>query len=125
MVCGLVTVHGVGMASASGGDHSVTPIPKPLPLPNNMLNTVQLDQRRADFLEHIYQEKGRKNELFTGLWDEFQQFLAANFRDMDYEALRNDIIRATHSLDGSVAKRNADIAITLMIKHLMEGWTEQ
>ena len=90
-----------------------------------MLNPVQLDQRRADFLENIYQEKGRDDQLLTGLWDEFKQFLATNFRDLDYKALHNDIVRATHSLDSDVAKRNADIAITLMIKHLMEGWREQ
>ena len=125
MVCGPATAHGAGMASAFGGGQSVTRTPKPLASLKNMLNSVELDQRRADFLETLYQEKGRNDQLFTGLWAEFKQCLATNFRDMDYETVRNDIIRATHSVDRSVAERNADVAITVLIGHLMEGWKQQ
>ena len=32
---------------------------------------VQEQQRRADFMEHMYQCSGRNNNLFTGLWQDF------------------------------------------------------
>jgi hypothetical protein len=50
---------GVGMAPPFGGGQSVTPIQKLLTLPKNMLNATELDQRRADFLELLYQSSGR------------------------------------------------------------------
>ena len=35
------------------------------------LNTNQLEQLKADFMEHMYRCSGRTNGLFTGLWKEF------------------------------------------------------
>jgi hypothetical protein len=32
---------------------------------------VQEQQRRADFMEHMYQCSGRDDNLFTGLWQDF------------------------------------------------------
>ena len=90
-----------------------------------MLNAVELDQRRADFMDTIYDAKGRNDNLYTGLWIEFQQHLSNKFRDLDYEVLRSDIIRALGGTDNDMAKRNADIAITVMTMHLMEGWSDQ
>jgi hypothetical protein len=113
------------MALPFGGGQSVTPIQKPSTLPRNMLNSTELDQRRADFMEMLYESKGRDNKLYTGLWAEFEQHLANKFRDLDYEVMRNDIIRGTGGVDNDVAKRNADVAITVMTKHLMEDWGEQ
>jgi hypothetical protein len=117
--------RGVGTAPPFGGVQSATPTQKPSTLPKNMLNSTELDQRRADFLDMLYETKGRNDSLYTGLWAEFQQYLADKFRDLDYEILRGDVIRATGGLDGSMAQRNADIAITVITKHLMEGWPEQ
>lgn len=119
-----VTGPGVMTVPMSGGDLFATRNLKPFNLPKNMLNNVELDQRRADFLENLYQERGRNDQLFTGIWNEFKQCLATNFRDLDYEVVRNDIIRSTHSIDSSVAERNADIAITVLIRHLTEGWKQ-
>lgn len=90
-----------------------------------MLNATELDQRRADFLDMLYQDSGRTNMLYTGLWAEFQQYLAAKFRDLDYEAVRDDIVRAVGGTDNDVAKRNADVAITVMTARIMEGWGKQ
>lgn len=116
---------GVGMALPCGGGQSATPTQKPLTSPNNMLNATELDQRRADFLDMLYQDSGRTNMLYTGLWAEFQQYLAAKFRDLDYEAVRDDIVRAVGGTDNDVAKRNADVAITVMTARIMEGWGKQ
>lgn len=90
-----------------------------------MLNATELDQRRADFLDMLYQGSGRTNMLYTGLWAEFQQYLADKFRDLDYEAMRDDIVRAVGGTDNDVAKRNADVAITVMTARIMEDWGKQ
>ena len=90
-----------------------------------MLSATELDQRRADFLDMLYQDSGRTNMLYTGLWAEFQQFLAAKFRDLDYEAVRDDIVRAVGGTDNDLAKRHADVAITVMTARIMEGWGKQ
>ena len=90
-----------------------------------MLNSTELDQRRADFMEMLYESKGRDNKLYTGLWAEFEQHLANKFRDLDYETMRDDIVRVVGGTDNDLAKRHADVAITVMTKHLMEGWSEQ
>lgn len=124
-VCIQVMSRGVGMVLPFGGGQSVTPIQKPSTLPKNMLNSTELDQRRADFMDMLYETKGRQGNLYTGLWAEFQQHLANKFRDLDYEVMRNDIIRGVSGIDNDVAKRNADVAITVMTKHLMEDWGEQ
>ena len=87
-----------------------------------MLNATELDQRRADFLDMLYQDSGRTNMLYTGLWAEFQQYLADKFRDLDYEAMRDDIVRAVGGTDNDVAKRNADVAITVITARIMEDW---
>lgn len=46
-----------------------------------MTRPTELDQRRADFMERLYQASGRDNSLFTGLWEEFCYELAADYRD--------------------------------------------
>jgi len=117
--------RGVGMALPFGGGQSVTPIQKHSTLPRNMLNATELDQRRADFLDMLYETSGRTNKLYTGLWAEFQQHLADKFRDLDYETMRDDIVRAVGGTDNDLAKRHADVAITVMTKHLMEDWVKQ
>ena len=33
--------------------------------------SVVMEQRRADFMEHMYQCSARTNGLYTGLWHEF------------------------------------------------------
>ena len=32
---------------------------------------VESEQRKADFIEYLYQKSGRTNGLFTGLWNQF------------------------------------------------------
>jgi hypothetical protein len=51
--------------------------------------------------------------------------LAPRFRDLDYETMRDDIVRAVGGTDNDVAKRNADVAIAVMTAHLMQDWATQ
>ena len=49
---------------------------------------VKAEQRKADFMEHMYKCSGRTNGLYTGLWEEFAVNEAAPYcRDMYFERL--------------------------------------
>ena len=82
-----------------------------------MLTPVELDQRRADFMEMLHQHYEAKN-LLTGLWERFAYESAANLRDLDYNVLRADLIRTFGSTDSDLANRYADAAIAVLISHL-------
>jgi hypothetical protein len=110
--------HGVGMAPLYGVAHSATHVPKPLPLPKIMLTRVELDQRRADFMETLY-DHYQADHLYTGIWERFAYDVAANVRDLDYSVLRADLIRAFGVTDSELANRYADTAITVLTSHLL------
>jgi len=122
---GLVTVSclpfslGAGMAIQSGTARSAIPVPKPLQSLKIMLTAIELDQRRADFMDVIYDRAGRTDSTYTGLWNEFAHEVATNLRDLDYNVLRSDLIRAVGGTDSELANRYADTAITLLIAQLM------
>lgn len=46
-----------------------------------MTRPFELDQRRADLIEYLYQVSGRTNGLYTGLWDDFCRDLVSRMRD--------------------------------------------
>lgn len=46
-----------------------------------MTRPFELDQRRADLIEYLYQISGRTNGLYTGLWDDFCRDLVSRMRD--------------------------------------------
>lgn len=46
-----------------------------------MTRPFELDQRRADLMEYLYQVSGRTNGLYTGLWDDFCRDLVSRMRD--------------------------------------------
>jgi len=49
---------------------------------------VKAEQRKADFMEHMYKCSARTNGLYTGLWEEFAVNEAAPYcRDMYFERL--------------------------------------
>jgi hypothetical protein len=110
--------HGVGMASLYGADHSATHVLKPLLSLKIMLNRVQLDQRRADFMEILY-DHYKADHIYTGIWERFAYDVAANVRDLDYGVLRADFIRALGIADSELAGRYADTAITVLTRHLL------
>jgi hypothetical protein len=105
------------MVLPSGTAHSATPDLKPLQSLKPMLTAVELDQRRSDFMEMLHQHY-EANNLLTGLWERFAYESAANLRDLDYNILRSDLIRAFGSADSDLANRYADAAITVLIGHL-------
>lgn len=56
------------------------------------------EQKKADFLDHIYEQSGRDNLpkghplrcTYTGLWQEFQQLCAGEARDAWWDAKQVD-----------------------------------
>lgn len=56
------------------------------------------EQKKADFLEHLYEQSGRNNlpkghpsrKTYTGLWQEFQRRSAEEARDAWWDAQRVD-----------------------------------
>jgi hypothetical protein len=46
-----------------------------------MKPSVDLDQHRADLIEHLYAISGRTSGLYTGLWDDFCRDLVSTMRD--------------------------------------------
>lgn len=46
-----------------------------------MKQSFQLDQQRADLIEHLYAISGRTNGLYTDLWQDFCCDLVSKMRD--------------------------------------------
>ena len=56
------------------------------------MRPVDLDQRRTEFMEELYQRSGRTNGLFTGLWDEYSRKIAAKVRDTEQDDILQSIL---------------------------------
>lgn len=90
----------------------------------------QLDQRRADLMEALYQRSGRADlplghplrSTFTGLWDEFCRDIAANFRDTDYAELHADVVTAMDETQSVMAQKQAQQAIAVCRRYLLGKW---
>jgi GMP synthase PP-ATPase subunit len=87
-----------------------------------MLNAWQLQQRRADLIDQLYDRSGRTNGLYTGLWQEFAADVAVNARDTQYDDVIHDIaiaIGATETIDLAV---EAAAALEVIRLHLFGKW---
>ena len=79
----------------------------------------QLDQRRADMMEALYQRSGRDQlpyghplrSTYTGLWEEFARDLAANFRDTYYPDLFARVVKAMDATESVMTEKQAQQAI--------------
>jgi hypothetical protein len=86
------------------------------------MTTVKLDQQRSDMLEALYQRSGRTCCTYTGLWEEFCQDIAANFRDTDYADLHAKICRAMDQTDSVFTHKLAQQAIAVCRAQLLGRW---
>ena len=59
---------------------------------DSQMRPVDLDQRRTEFMEELYQRSGRTNGLFTGLWDEYSRKIAAKVRDTEQDDILQSIL---------------------------------
>lgn len=86
------------------------------------LNSIQLDQRRADMMIKLYRKSGRTCGTYTGLWQEFAKDVADHMRDADWAEIRDkcaDAIRATNS---HLAEHHAEACIRTIRAELVKGW---
>ena len=86
------------------------------------MTRVQLDQKRADFLEALYQNSGRTCCTYTKLWEEFGRDVASNLRDLDSDELLGDCVRAIGGTESHLAERHAVACMKVIRAKLLEGW---
>jgi hypothetical protein len=90
----------------------------------------QLDQRRANLMEALYQPSGRADlppghplrSTFTGLWDEFCREIGENIRDTDYAELHADVVTAIDETQSVMAQKQAQQAIAVCRRYLLGRW---
>ena len=87
------------------------------------MNPTFLDQQRADMMEALYQASGRTCCTYTGLWEEFCQDIAANFRDTYYPDLLVKVMRAMDDTMSVMTEKQARQAIAVCRQQLLgERW---
>jgi hypothetical protein len=87
----------------------------------------QLDQRRADMMEALYQRSGRDQlpyghplrSTYTALWQEFAHDLAVNFRDTDYPDLFARVVKAMDATESVMTEKQAQQAIEVCRQQLL------
>ncbi|NCW73672.1 MAG: hypothetical protein EBW06_03640, partial [Gammaproteobacteria bacterium] len=84
-----------------------------------MLTSVQLDNRRAEMMHALYERSGRTCGTYTGLWDAFTKEVAANLRDLDYEEVKADCIRAVGGTQSHLAEHHAEACIRIIRNHIL------
>jgi uncharacterized membrane protein len=81
--------------------------------------TVRLDQARADMIDAIYKASGRTCNTYTGLWQEFCQDIAANFRDTYYPELLSKVVKAIDETESVMSQKVAQQAIEVCRQQLL------
>ena len=94
------------------------------------MNPHQLDLNRAHMMDALYARSGRANlplgdplrSTYTGLWQEFCQDIATNFRDTDYADLHADVCSAMDETQSVMAQKQAQQAIAVCRRQLLGKW---
>jgi hypothetical protein len=81
--------------------------------------TVRLDQARADMLDALYKASGRTCGTYTGLWQEFCQDIAVNFRDTYYPDLLSRVVKAIDETESVMSQKVAQQAIEVCRQQLL------
>jgi hypothetical protein len=88
-----------------------------------MLNRIELDQRRADMMDALYERSGRTCGTLTGLWEEFCLEIGARFRDTHYPELLDRVVLAMDATESVMAQKQAQQAIEVCRQQLLgEKW---
>ena len=84
-----------------------------------MIESVKLDQMRADMIDALYERSNRTCCTYTGLWEEFCRDLAANFRDTPYPELLARVVRAMDATESVMTQKQAQQAIEVCRQQLL------
>jgi len=83
------------------------------------MKSFQLDQKRSEMMEALYQKSGRTCSTYTGLWEEFCRDVAANFRDTSYPDLLNRAVKAMDATESVMTQKQAQQAIEVCRQQLL------
>jgi vacuolar-type H+-ATPase subunit C/Vma6 len=83
------------------------------------MKSFELDQKRSEMMEALYQKSGRTCSTYTGLWEEFCRDVAANFRDTSYPDLLNRAVKAMDATESVMTQKQAQQAIEVCRQQLL------
>jgi len=82
----------------------------------------QLDNRRHETMEALYERSGRTCGTYTDLWQEYAADIAANFRDTDSEDLYDAVCLAMGETKSVLIEKHAQQAIEVCRRYLLGKW---
>jgi hypothetical protein len=82
----------------------------------------QLDNRRYEMMEALYERSGRTCNTYTGLWDKFAHDIANNTRDVEYEQLFNAVCLAMSDTQSVLVEKHAQQAIQVVRRYVLGKW---
>lgn len=83
------------------------------------MKSFELDQKRSEMMEALYQKSGRTCSTYTGLWEEFCRDVAVNFRDTSYPDLLNRAVKAMDATESVMTQKQAQQAIEVCRQQLL------
>ena len=86
------------------------------------MKQADLDNRRHQMMEALYERSGRTCNTYTGLWDEFAHDLADNTRDVEYQDLFNAVCLAMSDTQSVVVEKHAQQAIQVVRRYILGKW---
>ena len=86
------------------------------------MKQADLDNRRHQMMEALYERSGRTCNTYTGLWDEFAHDLADNTRDVEYQDLFNAVCLAMSDTQSVLVEKHAQRAIQVVRRYILGKW---
>jgi hypothetical protein len=86
------------------------------------MKQADLDNRRYEMMEALYERSGRTCNTYTGLWDEFAHDLADNTRNVEYEQLFNAVCLAMSDTQSVLVEKHAQQAIQVVRRYILGKW---
>jgi len=86
------------------------------------MNQAELDNRRHQMMDALYERSGRTCNTYTGLWDEFAHDLANNTRDVVYEELFAAVCLAMGDTQSVLIEKHAQQAIQVVRRYVLGKW---
>jgi hypothetical protein len=86
------------------------------------MNQAELDNRRHEMMDALYERSGRTCNTYTGLWDEFAHDLANNTRDVEYEELFAAVCLAMGDTQSVLIEKHAQQAIQVVRRYVLGKW---
>ena len=86
------------------------------------MKQAELDNRRHQMMDALYDRSGRTCNTYTGLWDEFAHDLANNTRDVVYEDLFAAVCLAMGDTQSVLIEKHAQQVIQVVRRYVLGKW---